>query len=88
MRRLLLFATLSASTLVTMGCEVENLCDDYVIYMCDCHDADVDLNGDAVECSEYETVYEDASADQQIYCEDALDAQIEYDANEGYECEA
>jgi len=88
MRRLLLIIALPAAAAAILGCEVENLCDDYVNYMCDCHDGDVDLNGDPVECSEYQTVYEDADADQQVYCEDAMDAQIDFDAVEGYECEA
>ena len=88
MRRILLALALPAAAFAALGCEVENLCDEYVAYMCECHDGDVDLNGDAVQCSEYETVYQDADAELQTYCEDALDAQIAYDAEEGFECPA
>jgi hypothetical protein len=88
MRRALLFAALPLTGLMTIGCTVENLCDDYVNYMCDCHDGGTDQYGEAVDCSEYQTVYENADQDLQLECQDELDAQIDYDADQGTECEA
>ena len=65
------------------ACTVENSCDDYVDYMCDCHGDDPD-----VDCEEFATVYGDADAEQQVACEDALSEQEDADAAEGLECPA
>ena len=76
--RWILFLIISMSS----ACTVENSCDAYVEYMCDCHAQDTGF-----DCSEYELVYADADPDQQIACEVALDEQVDADAEADVDCE-
>jgi hypothetical protein len=66
---------------VAATCE-ELPCDDYVDYMCACHDADPGF-----DCEELELALEDADPDLQDQCEIDLAEQEADDADAGLECE-
>ena len=65
-----------------MACELEQPCDEYTAYMCDCHDGDPLYPS----CEELEATYADADLTVQDECILALEAQQEADAQLGIEC--
>lgn len=78
-RRILAVA---ATLAMTVGCE-PNPCDDYVDYMCDCHDGEA-----GVDCETLENTYANADAELQDECSIALEDQQDEDALNGVECDA
>lgn len=58
-----------------------NPCDDYVDYICACHEDDP-----AFDCETLQTVYADAPPDLQDECAVELDTQQEVDEEAGTEC--
>ena len=76
-------ALLSLSLLgILVACEATP-CDEYVAYMCTCHDDDPEFS-----CEELERTYAEAPPDVQDTCALALDEQQEMDEEEGLNCDA
>lgn len=65
-----------------VACELEQPCDEYTAYMCDCHDG----NPLYPSCEELEATYADADLTVQDECVLALEAQREADDQLGIEC--
>ena len=64
-----------------VGCEIEDPCDEFVEYMCECHD------GGDVSCEELQTTLLGADADVQDECAIALADQEAMDAaNPDFDC--
>ena len=80
MRTTVLALCLGLSGLV--ACELEQPCDEYTAYMCDCHDGDPLYPS----CDELEATYADADLTVQDECLLALEAQQEADDQLGVEC--
>ena len=77
----LLAALLPLAALSLAACEdTGGPCDDYVAYMCDCHEDDAG-------CSELATIYDSPDADLQDECVIALDEQEAADDEAGFTCE-
>jgi len=75
----LFLAFLALST----GCiEEKNYCDEYVDYMCDCHEDDPDY-----DCAAQQAIYADADFEQQQECSISLDEQIQQDQDDGLDCQ-
>jgi len=64
------------------GCDELEPCDDYVDYMCACHDAD-----DEFSCADLEQTLSEADPDVQSQCAIDLSDQQDADDVEGLECE-
>jgi hypothetical protein len=64
-----------------LGCEPENPCDDYVDYMCSCHDGE-----EGVDCDELGLTYTGADPDVQDECAVLLDEQQQADDDAGVTC--
>lgn len=79
---LFLLAT-SALTLMGVGCEPADPCDNYVDYICDCH-ADDDRPG--YDCETLSVTYQSADPELQDECQVALNEQRQEDSSEGYDC--
>ena len=75
---LLLFSAVSLSPL---GCFYEP-CDEYVDYLCACHDDDPEY-----DCASLRRSYADAEPEAQDYCAIELDNVQEEDEANGLECE-
>ena len=73
------FARLLPLALLLTGCltDLENPCDEYVDYMCACHDGD-----SGFDCDNAANVYTGETLDEQNLCEDELDAQVQRDAED------
>ena len=67
--------------LSTSGC-FEEPCQDYVDYVCSCHEDDPEF-----DCDYLRTIYEDAEPDVQDSCAISLDELQSEDEAEGYYCE-
>ena len=80
MRTTVLALCLGLSGLV--ACELEQPCDEYTAYMCDCHDGDPLYPS----CEELEATYADADLSVQDECVLALEAQQELDDTLGVDC--
>lgn len=80
MRRALL-AALTLGALALTACEIEP-CDDYVDYMCSCHDSE-----EGFDCAELTEIYVDAEPNVQDQCAIDLGDQKQTDEDEGVECE-
>lgn len=74
-------AIASTLFLVATTCE-EQPCDDYVDYMCACHEDDPEF-----DCEELQLVLSDADPELQDQCAVDLDQQQDEDQQEGVECE-
>ena len=72
----------AALLLLAAACE-PNPCDDYVDYMCDCHDGEA-----GVDCETLENTYANADVDLQDECAIALEDQQDEDAANGVECDS
>ena len=77
--RIAITTLLLAATLSACG---EDPCQEYVDYMCECHDGD-----DGLSCSDLQSQYESPSADLQDECVIALDEQEASDQESGV-CDA
>jgi hypothetical protein len=62
-------------------------CDDYVDYMCDCHPEDAD-DPDGVDCEDLATQFPDTDPKLEEHCIAALDAQLDKDEANDWECPA
>jgi hypothetical protein len=60
------------------ACELDQPCDDYVSYMCDCYGADTDF-----DCEELQQTYDNAGPDVQDQCAIELSAQQADDEQTG-----
>jgi len=78
MRRILVVA---GGLLVLGTACLEEPCDRYVDYMCDCHDGE-----EGFDCAELQRVYADADPDIQDQCQIELNAQQRDDEDEGHWC--
>jgi hypothetical protein len=63
------------------ACKPSRPCDDYVDYLCSCHEGDPKF-----DCASLETVYADADPDVQDQCALDLDEQKQKDETEGFLC--
>jgi hypothetical protein len=68
-------------TLVLASCGGTQPCDEYVDYICTCHESDPDY-----DCEQVRTVYEDAAPDVQDSCALSYDELKKHDQEEGMEC--
>lgn len=66
---------------VGVACE-EQPCDEYIDYMCACHDGD-----DGQSCDDYVRIYTDAEPDVQDQCALDLEDQEDLDLANGHECQ-
>ena len=57
-------------------------CDDYVDYICTCHDGDPDF-----DCDEFRTIYDEAPPDVQDQCLTELNIQMDEDEAANLECD-
>ncbi len=80
MRQFIVFGLVLAAPLV--GCESEEPCQDYVDYICACHDGE-----EGFDCAEVEETFGNADADLQDECSITLDEQRQQDEADGLECE-
>ncbi len=69
--------------LVFGGCTLEEPCQDYIDYMCDCHAAAGDTGQ---SCEDYTATYSGADADLQDECVLALETQQTLDDASGEGC--
>lgn len=68
--------------LALVACESDEPCQDYIDYICACHDGE-----EGFDCEEFEKTYGDADADVQDDCAIGLDEQKEADEAAGLSCE-
>ena len=73
---------ISVLLLSALACGEIEPCDDYINYMCDCHDAEED-----VSCEDLSNTLGAASPDVQSQCAIDLSEQRSEDEEEGLECE-
>ncbi len=69
--------------LLFSGCTLEEPCQDYVDYMCQCHAEEGDTGG---TCDALTATYTGADAELQDECVLALEAQQQLDAESGEGC--
>jgi len=75
--------TLLSSLLLFTACfEEKDYCGEYVDYMCDCHADDPDY-----DCATQQSIYQDATLEQQTACALTLDEQLIEDEANGLDCE-
>jgi hypothetical protein len=67
---------------ILLACDELEPCDDYVDYMCACHDTDDDLS-----CADLEQTLSEADPDVQSQCAIDLSEQQDDDDLEGMECD-
>lgn len=75
------FLSLSLIGLAVSGCSSSQPCDDYVDYICQCHQDDPDY-----DCEQVKTAYEGAEPQVQDECALNLDELEQKDQEEGSEC--
>ncbi|MBN2797751.1 MAG: hypothetical protein JXX28_01270 [Deltaproteobacteria bacterium] len=63
------------------GCELDQPCDAYVDYMCDCHDGE-----EGFDCAELSRIYAEADPDVQDQCAIDLSDQQATDENNEHQC--
>lgn len=75
--------TLLSSLLLLTACfEEKDYCGEYVDYMCECHADDPDY-----DCATQQSIYQDATLEQQTACALTLDEQLIEDEENGLDCE-
>ena len=79
MRRFI-FGLLLAAPLV--GCESDEPCQEYIDYICACHDGE-----EGFDCAQLEETFGDADADLQDECSINLDEQKDQDKADGVDCQ-
>ena len=80
MRRIIMLGLVLATPLV--GCESDEPCQDYIDYICACHDGE-----QGFDCAQIEDTFGDADADLQDECSINLDEQKDKDKSDGVDCE-
>lgn len=76
-------STLFTMLLLSTACfEDKDYCEEYVDYMCDCHDDNPDY-----DCATQQAIYEEATLEQQTQCALSLDEQMIEDEENGRECD-